>query len=535
MQPPDLGVSRRISLADVFRVETFFRHKWVVLLVSALVMALTVTFLFVRDRSFDSLTRMFVRLGRESVTVDPTAAATGQVLTLSDSQQREIQSVIDILESRGLMEQVVDTLGAEAILDDALIGDDGKLAESDPPSLAERLAGTVGETVGHVREALVPLKLADPVNIRAKAIEQLEKAIKVNSQDESNVVSLRVRAKSPALAQQLSLMILEKFHDQHLQAHRAPGAYTFFSEQTKRVKADLDQAMADLRDAKNQAGFAEVDAQKELLTNRLKEIELAIMQATSEYQGASAKSAEMETMLSGLPERVVSDQKTGLTNTSRDEMRGRLYQVELEEAQLRTVFTDEHPLVIQARERLREAQKVLGEERVSPEVTTSLNRAHQELTVSRLAEKSNMASASARLAELQKQRDEVSKSIQQVNSQELRIVELEREIAVLDAKYRRYAENLEQTRIDEALEASRMSSVNVIQPPTFSDDPVDVSNSLVALGGFLSSIICGLAAAMGLEFIRDDFSTPSDVERELALPVLASVPETREPAAAVLS
>ena len=51
------------------------------------------------------------------------------------------------------------------------------------------------------------------------------------------------------------------------------------------------------------------------------------------------------------------------------------------------------------------------------------------------------------------------------------LAQLEREANLLDTNYRRYSENLEQARIDESLEAQRISNITVAQPATFNPKP----------------------------------------------------------------
>src|SRR5579863_6578297 len=66
-------------------------------------------------RTYQSEARIYVQLGRETVHLDPTAT-TGQTVHLSDSREREIFSVLELLRSRALYEKVVDELGVNSIL-----------------------------------------------------------------------------------------------------------------------------------------------------------------------------------------------------------------------------------------------------------------------------------------------------------------------------------------------------------------------------------------------------------------------------------
>ena len=52
------------------------------------------------------------------------------------------------------------------------------------------------------------------------------------------------------------------------------------------------------------------------------------------------------------------------------------------------------------------------------------------------------------------------------------MVNLQRELALQDAKYRKYSENREQARIDQALETNKISNISVVQQATASTKPV---------------------------------------------------------------
>ncbi len=101
------------SLRDLYYV--LFRHKWkIILFFFAVIIAVTVG-TFLCAEIYRSKAMLLVRLGRESVTLDPTAA-TGQIINISSSRTTEINSELEILKSRELIEKVVDSIGADEFL-----------------------------------------------------------------------------------------------------------------------------------------------------------------------------------------------------------------------------------------------------------------------------------------------------------------------------------------------------------------------------------------------------------------------------------
>ncbi len=507
---------QKLEFADICNLESVFRYKWIALLVFLLGILATFAFLCLRNRSFDSNAKVFIRVGRESVTVDPTAAATGQLLQLSDSQKRAIQSAIDILESDQMMQMLVEHAGVQRIL-----GPTKEPRQWNGITLAKRY-------LTRARIQLTSMRILEPKNDRADAIAKLKKRIDVKSEADSNVLSLRVRSYDPELSRDLATKLLENFQEAHLKAHRSPGAFAFFSEQLDLTRKEIEECAKQLSDTKNICGITSVHDQRAVLTDKLKAIELANLTAKGEHEGSQARSEELEYAIDAIPERFVSAEVVGLTNTSKDEMRSKLYSLEVELADLSSRFKDEHPQVVMKKKQVEEAKKVLGTEIPEPQRTTSNNPSREAYQVQRTFAKADTASARARSSELESQHQRLIREIHSLNEHEAKIESLERELGVLNAKFQKYSESLEQSRIDEALQAERLSSVNVFQVPTLDDSPVDVSNTIVSFGGLFASFFGAIGATFALRYLRDEMLTPKDVERELQVPVLATIPKGKD-------
>ncbi len=96
-----------------------------------------------------------------------------------------------------------------------------------------------------------------------------------------------------------------------------------------------------------------------------------------------------------------------------------------------------------------------------------------------------------------------------------------------EASYRAYAGNLEQARIDHALEANRISNVNIVQPPSLVEKPTRPKPLLVICLALVAWVGGSLGLAFGSEYLDHSLKTPHEVEQRLGLPVLASIPRTR--------
>ena len=86
-----------------------------------------------------------------------------------------------------------------------------------------------------------------------------------------------------------------------------------------------------------------------------------------------------------------------------------------------------------------------------------------------------------------------------LNENELRLAALQRDVDLLETDYRKYSANLEQARIDQQLEAQRMSNISIAQPASFEPRPVRPRTMLNLLLGLCAGVLGGLALPLALE------------------------------------
>ena len=111
-----------------------------------------------------------------------------------------------------------------------------------------------------------------------------------------------------------------------------------------------------------------------------------------------------------------------------------------------------------------------------------------------------------------------------MNNNEFHIAHLNRKVELLEANYRSYTNNLEQARIDQALEAGRISNVNVVQPASFVASPSSPQLRLTLILGLIVATLGSVAVAFIAELFNRSLTTPEQIEKELGIPVLFSVP-----------
>src|SRR4051812_2290284 len=157
-----------------------WRHKGAMLLTFSSVVVLTLLYLAIAPRRFQSDAKLLVRMGRETVGLDP-VATTGHYVAVADSRDSEMHAIEELIGSRAAAEGIVDRFGAAAILE---------RRPGQGPPLSERLAWLNAYNLN-------PLRV---YSLRDKAIEALQKTLGVTAGKKSNVLSLSYKSEDPQLA-----------------------------------------------------------------------------------------------------------------------------------------------------------------------------------------------------------------------------------------------------------------------------------------------------------------------------------------------
>ncbi|MDZ4657826.1 MAG: GumC family protein [Bythopirellula sp.] len=500
-----------LGLGDLPRI--LKRHPKKSLLTFCGLLALSVAVLILLPRSYESESLLFVRVGRESVALDPTVT-TGQIIALNESRESELNSILEVLKSRALTERVVDRLGPQAIL--LPPAEEGVEA---PPNPLKQAVSTAIITVAQWLEP------TGPISEREKAVQALGKNVAIYAKQKSNIISVSYQARSARQAQQIVSTLVDEYLVEHQKIHATPGSYNFFVDQAEMFSDKVHDAQQQLTDTKNDMGLASLEGKRQLIEDKIKKITTEQLTVQSSASASSARIASLEKLITALPARITAQEVDGMPNVAGDNMRQQLYALEIQEKELLSKYTAEHPLVIAAQQKVRDAKQIMdGQDDSRTYSTTAVNPSVQKLQVELLVEKASADSLEARLANLEKESARAQEELKIVNSNELKLNDLSREVSLADANYRTYAQKLEQARIRQSLDDEHISNLNVSQPATLVEKPVSPKKAIVLLAGFLLSCVGAVSVAILAELNNRVMRTPYEVEEELGIPVVVTLP-----------
>jgi uncharacterized protein involved in exopolysaccharide biosynthesis len=512
IRPPSLSL-RNVTLA-VFR----HRRKLQVLSLSILGCVLLAT--AVMSRTYRSKGTLLVRLGRENLVLDATATlGQGSVVAVQQSRDTEMNSIAEMLKCQGLLEQVVDAIGPSVILGDAeYVAPGGRAATA-------RSTSWYALPVTGLRYCWRCVSGTAGLGDRDRAILALGKRLEVEAVKKSNVVDVTCQHRSPLLAQAIVAKLIECYLEEHARVNRVHGSHDFFGVQASQLHTELYNLEAELRDLKNRTGLISRDDQEEILVRRIGRVEDELLDATTEMSVAEGRSRQLRQTLAALPKNEVTTRTTGFPDQGTDLMRQQFFNLQMLEQSARVKFTDENPHLQDIVRQAQESRRILDrEERERTQVTTALPKVYDDIRSALVQQEPVIASMRTKAETLNVNLAALRRELQTLNENELQIARLEREVELKDADYRKYAVNLEQARIDHALELQRMSNISVAQPATYEPQPVRPLLLVNLALGLVLALFASLGLALLLESLDHSLRTPEDVQWRLELPTLVSIP-----------
>jgi polysaccharide biosynthesis protein PslE len=497
-------------------LQSLLRHRRKSAWLLAIVLTVTVLITFFSPREYRSAAKLFVRLGRENATLDPTATlGQNSIVALPYSRENEINSVVEILQSRSLIEKLVDALGPAAVLN---AGADP--AVSDPSTSASETPGWTERIMGGCKGLL-----GGGLDERQQAISALTKKLRIDTPRKSNVIDISYDGLTPRQCQAVVSKLIDLYLDEHIRLNRAHGSHQFFSDQTGRLRGELARREAELRDLKNKTGLAAPDMQRKMIVARMGRLEDDLLQAEQSQAVAQVRVHALRQEMDGMPATQVTAETSGLGNEGTDRMRDQFYALQVREKEAAAKYTEDHPKMRQIRDQIGAASAVLNaEQRGRKQVTTEPNRLRHQAELSLLGEGPALAALQKKTESLRTQLAGVRKELATLNENEIRVASLQREVDLLEADYRKYSNNLEQARIDQQLEIQRMSNISIVQPASYEPRPIRPRTALNLLLGLFT----GLFGALALPLVLDRFGGgPTIAERfewHSQAPILGRVP-----------
>ena len=493
-------------------ISAILRHKMKVLMVFMLVMVFIVALFVIWPRQYASEGRIYVQRGGNTSGISPIAANSG--VTVQDSHESEIRSVVQIVSSRASVEAVVDEVGVEAILESPF---DHLIPSLSIPAF---LKGGSKKTLGGISsEEFKRLKR------REAAIEKLSRNMVVYSEKQTSVISVYIKGSSPQLAQQLVQRIFDETQRIYNSSHTTEGSTVFFEKQVVLAEERYQDALKEQESFRNENGFLSIGEARSTLEKIVSELEQNMISAEVELEASSMKVTQLRSTLAATQKQIPMA-TSGVERKSFEDAQSDLFRAEDELAQSITQLSIDHPRVQQNKKRLevmRLRAKNLRTDRVESQMQA--NPVHESLNIELAKALADQASSKARLVALRDSYAVQNKRISKMNANEVEAMKLSDRIGTAHLEWELFKDKGIEAMAKKELDDSKISSIVIVQAPSIVVKPISPKASMFLPLGALMGVLTGLAVALFFE--RNHLSASlneGEVEQILEMPVLVTLP-----------
>ncbi|HEY6234614.1 MAG TPA: polysaccharide biosynthesis tyrosine autokinase, partial [Candidatus Elarobacter sp.] len=248
-----------------------------------------------------------------------------------------------------------------------------------------------------------------------------------------------------------------------------------------------------------------------------------INQAELDKKNADAQVASLSTSLSGMSP-TTGGGGTVVQNPVLPSLNQTLVDLNVKLGSAQKNYTDSHPVVIGLKQQIADVKRQIANApaTIKQSSSTVANPVYQSTLQALSANRAASQSAAAQLARLQQQRAAINPQLAALPGQAQKLAELKRTLASAESTY-----NALQAKYNDAM----VSSTTQISPVTITAPaiPALATKSPHVVLNLIIATIVGLLLALGIVFLVEFFDgrirDERDVEGELQLPVLASIPQ----------
>jgi polysaccharide biosynthesis transport protein len=296
---------------------------------------------------------------------------------------------------------------------------------------------------------------------------------------------------------------------------------SFFETQRELLADKQRQAQQELNAFYDREKIDPTPERRAALRERLTKLELALADAQRELAESRARSTFLDSEVKAQPATVPALSSDSATDPSQI-VRARLMELQLQRTALLAQFAPTSGKIADIDRQIEVAKHMLDDAHGGI-AGKSANHTRQVLQLDLAQSQAKLAGIEARIAELQSQLDEsrpLLKHLDEVAPQAQLLID---EARAAEESLATYRKKEEEARFSDALDASRIVNVALVEPAEVPRAPRAETSALIALFGALLSLLAGLAAGLIRDRLDGSVKSEAEAAQVTGLPILASV------------
>jgi capsular exopolysaccharide synthesis family protein len=375
-----------------------------------------------------------------------------------------------------------------------------------------------------ISETPVVQHVIDDLSLKTD-VRTLQAAVHVKPVPNTNIIQLAVTWNNPDASAQIANDFASVFvaREAQLVSGQASGALDFLAKQLPEAQRNLQQAEAAVSKYEADHGIADLPTETATVVNSASALDAKINATQLEKEQADTQVASLSSQLGAMKSTTGGGQSV-VQNPVLLQLNTELAQYQGQLAAAQQQYTDSHPMVINLKQQIAAVKRQIAgtPPTIVSTVNTIANPVYQTIGQQLAAARAMSVSDAAELTLLAKQRSAINPELARLPAQTAKLAELKRTAKLDEDVYNALQQKYNDATVSRA---TGISDVTVTAPAS-ADLAVKSPHLLVNL---LIAAVVGVLLGLGIVFLIDWFDgrirDERDVENDLQLPVLASVPQ----------
>ena len=324
-----------------------------------------------------------------------------------------------------------------------------------------------------------------------KASSFAKQYLDIKNTKQTNLITITAKAATPEDAQKISQAVVDNFLA--LQTDKNEQTQTllvqFLNERIEEAKKDAEETSQKFADYQREHKMYSPDEEAKATVKKLNGYDEAMKNLKVTEATTQAKLGVVNEKLGNMAG--ASKAYNINDNGNVQSIRGKIIAAEVDLAGLREHYTDRHPTIIAAQQRLAELRQALKNEvdTVVDSNTTSLNPVQADLMKEKAENEAGLAAAQASEEALEKRRAEVEDHLSDFPQEVIEYLQLQRDANIKNEIYVNLVKQCEQNKIDEAKESMDIQVIDPADLPNEDEPSAPRKKIITAIGLVLGCII----------------------------------------------
>lgn len=495
----DLSHAARLTLRDM--VMPIFRQRRLASLIFLGVFVGALTAGLLTPPKYEAEMKILLNRDRVDTVVTPDPNAAEVVAPVPLVSEQDINSEVELLRSRDLLESTVTASG---------------LADQDPSPWKK--------SIERLRDIATGARYTPQTRI-ARTVQDLNDRLIVEPLKKTTVIRVAYSSGDPVLSARVLQTLSTLYQEKHAAVHRPPGAFGFFDQQAARYREELAAAETKLMNFDAAEDIVAPAVQKQLVLGQLSQFETEMAEDRATADSDIAKSKELHAEATAAPDRQTTQVRKAANAELLAQLEGTLLSLELKRSEMLMKYAPAYLPVRQVETQIEETRSAIQKARLAPVEDITTDRAPvQDWMATEIAkaqsERAQMEARAASAARLVSHYREVAKQLDHNGTMQDDLV---RNVKSAEDNYLLYVRKREEARISDALDRQHIVNVSIAEAPT-----VPALSTLrlgwLFFGSLFAASGLSIGAAYAVDRLDPSFRTADELHRYLDVSVLASIP-----------